>query len=885
MTSQERQDDARGAAPGVAATPPPGHCFHCGEALPPGEPPRVVVDGARRDMCCAGCAAVAQTIVDAGLEDYYRLRTDLPARAEDRVPRLIEQASAYSRPALQQAYARDAGEHGREASLILEGVECAACAWLIERTLARAPGVLEAGVNFSSHRARVRFDTRTTDLGAVIEAVGRIGYRAQPYDPSRREAALATEGRTRLRRLGVAGLFGMQIMMVSVALYAGDWWGMEPAFETLFRWLGLALVLPVVGYAAWPFFAAAARGVAHRAPGMDLPVSLGIALAFLASVHATVTGAGHVYYDSVAMFTFFLLLARYLEFLARRRAQERCEALVSPAPELARRLDADGEAVLVPVAELAPGERVRVLPGESIPADGTVAAGLGSVDESLLSGEARPVPRRVGDAVLGGSVNGASPLEVVVERVGADMVVSRVLALVERAAGARPRIARLADRVAAAFVVAVVLAAAAVAAAWWHADPSGWLAPTVAVLVVTCPCALSLATPTALTTAAGTLTAAGLVPARGLALEALARVDHVVFDKTGTLTTGHYRLLDQEVLHAAPGVPDGAVADRLLRTAVALERHSEHPVAQALVDAVNGPVPTAAEVSVTPGRGISATVNGMRWWLGEPRWACEAAAGRDGEASTARDGVTPSACNDVAPSARDGVAPAVGQNVTRAAHDRVSLPAHDGVPLPARDGATLVLLAGEDGTLCRFRLGDEIRPGARALVRALQARGLGVSLLSGDHRDAVDRVADALGIGDRRGGLRPEDKLARLQSLASAGRCVAMIGDGVNDAPVLAGAAVSIAMGGGAQAARASADFILVSERLPALLDALDVARRTRRAIRQNLGWALAYNLLALPAAATGLVAPWMAAVGMSASSLLVVGNSLRLCAPARRGG
>jgi Cu2+-exporting ATPase len=795
---------------------------------------QVIIDGARRAMCCGGCAAVAQTIVDAGLEDYYRLRTELPQRAEERVPRILEQAAAYSRPALEAAYVSTAGEHAREAHLILEDVECAACAWLIERTLARAPGVLEVDVNFSTHRARVRWDTRVTDLGAVMEAVGSVGYRTQPYDPARREVLLAAERRARLRRLGVAGLLGMQIMMVAVVLYAGEWWGMEPAFATLFRWLSLALAVPVVAYAAWPFFTAAARGVANGVPGMDLPVALGIGIAFLASVHATVTGHGHVYFDSVAMFTFFLLLARHLEFLARKRAQERIESLVSPAPELARRLDPDGDPQLVPVAELVPGDRVRVLPGESVPADGTVVAGQGSVDESLLSGESWPRPRRVGDPVLGGSVNGAAPLEVRVEHVGPDMVVSRVLALVERAAAARPRLARLADRVAAAFVLAVVLIAVAVAAYWWQTAPGEWLAPTVAVLVVTCPCALSLATPTALTAAAGSLTAAGLVPARGLALEALARVNHVVFDKTGTLTTGRYVLRAQQVLRA----PGGQSPELLLRTAVALERHSEHPLAQALQQAVSGPVPTAERVTVAPGQGIAGVVAGVRWWLGEPGWACRAA----------------------------------GTGVPAAALDD-------------RDGATVVVLAGEDGTLGVFRMGDELRPGASALVAALKARGLGVSLLSGDRGEAVERVADALGIGERQGGLLPQHKLERLRAMAGSGRTTVMVGDGINDAPVLAGASVSVAMGCGAQAARASADFILVSERLEALLDALDLAVRAQRTVRENLTWALAYNLLALPAAAAGLIAPWMAALGMSLSSLLVVSNSLRLGRASRRAG
>lgn len=780
-------------------------------------------------MCCAGCMAVAQTIVEAGLSDYYRLRTSLPQRAQERVPRMLEQALAWERPTLADTFTREAGEHAREASLILEDIECAACAWLIERTLAGVPGVLETGVNYSTHRARVRFDQRATTLGALIESLARLGYRAQPYDPARREAALENERRTRLRRLGVAALFGMQTMMLAVALYAGEWYGIEPEFHTLFRWLSLAMTVPVLCYSAWPFFTAAVRGVRNGMPGMDLPVSLALALAFLASVHATITGTGHVYFDAVAMFTFLLLLARHLEFIARKRAQQRTESLVSPAPELARRLDAHGDAAVVPVAELVAGDRVRILPGESIPADGTVIAGQGEVDESLLSGESRPVPRRIGDKVLGGTVNGASPLEVRVEQVGAQMAVSRVLALVERAAAMRPRLALLADRVASVFVLVVLASAAGVAAWWWHVDAQVWIPATVAVLVVTCPCALSLATPTALTAAASSLSAIGLVPARGLALETLARVDHVVFDKTGTLTTGRYRLLDTAALREVP-------VESLLRTAAALERHSQHPIARALEAAAPGPLPTASEVHAESGCGISAMVHGRRYWLGTPQWVCA-------QAGTA-------------------------------------LPDLAGLD---RGGASVVLLAARGGAIGAFRLGDEIRDGARELVHALTARGIGVSMYSGDHGEAVHRVADALGIADRAGALLPGDKLARLRTLAARGRTTAMVGDGVNDAPVLAGAAVSVAMGGGAQAARASADFILINEQLPTLLEAFDLAIRTRRTIVQNMCWAIGYNLCALPAAAAGLVSPWMAAIGMSLSSLLVVGNSLRLSRPSRQ--
>ena len=565
-------------------------------------------------MCCAGCEAVAQTIVDAGLLDYYRLRTRTPASVQQRVPKILDQAAMYESQPLTEFYSREVGASEREASLILEDVECAACAWLIERTLVTQPGVVDAAVNFSTHRARVRWDPQRCTLAALLAAVARIGYRAQPYDPARREAALQREARSRLRRLAVAGLFGMQVMMVAVVLYSGEWWGIDPAFYTMFRWFSLALCLPILFYSASPFFIAASRGMMHGSPGMDLPVSLGLSIAFSASVYATVLGEGHVYFDSVAMFTFFLLLARHIEFLARKRAQQATEALVSPAPAFARRIrtaDEDDsnathhtdqkhdfvqavharqnagandhdEITLVPVAELSPGDRVRVLPGESVPADGIITSGAGSVDESLLSGEARPVQRRIGDEVHAGTLNCGSALEVRVSRVGADMVISRVLALIEQAAESRPRLALLAEKVARVFVLAVIAIATVVGVYWWNVDADKWLGATIAVLVVTCPCALSLATPAAMTAAASALTRNGLVPARGLNIETLAAIEHVVFDKTGTLTTGRFSVLDTHPL----GQENTAT---LLRVAAALERYSEHPIARAIEAASPGP--------------------------------------------------------------------------------------------------------------------------------------------------------------------------------------------------------------------------------------------------------------------------------------------------------
>jgi Cu2+-exporting ATPase len=822
-------------------------CYHCGDPIPAGLEFALTIDGRCRQMCCAGCAAVAQTIVEAGLTDYYRLRTSTANSAQDRVPRILQQAAVYAQPATQSFYSRDLGTGQREASLILEDIECAACAWLVERTLAKQAGVIEAAVNFSTHRARVRWDSRECTLGTLMAAVARIGYRAQPYDAARSDAALRLEGQARLRRLGIAGLFGMQVMMVAVVLYSGGWSGMDPTFFTLFRWLSLILTIPILVYSAWPFFIAAARGVRHGSPGMDLPVSIGLLIAFTASVHATVVGQGHVYFDAVAMFTFFLQLARYLEFLARKRAQQATEALVLPVPEFAHRINAtadtveparestdhtlaDGPAIdtsLVAVAELVPGDRVRILPGECIPADGVITVGSGSVDESLLCGESRPTAREVGDDVHAGTINRGSALEIRVLRVGADMVISRVLSLVANASESRPRLALLAERVASVFVLGVVLIAVAVALYWWHVDPATWLSATIAVLVVTCPCALSLATPAAMTAAAGALTRHGLLPARGLALEALARVDHLVFDKTGTLTTGNYRVQNTQVLGTANSTT-------LLRAAAALERYSEHPIARAIDKVAPGLTPAASDVRSYPGQGISGTIDSQRWYLGAPAWVCRQAKIE---------------CPDL------GALDHMGD----------------------RMGATVVMIANDDSALGAFALGDELRDGAAQLVDALLSKGIAVSMYSGDTSKAVQNIADQLGIVDRAGGLLPQDKLKRLIALQTAGHTTAMVGDGINDAPVLAAASVSIAMGGGAQAARASADFILVNEQLPTIIKAIEIAHRSRRIMRQNMAWALAYNLLALPIAAAGWVAPWMAALGMSCSALLVVANSLRL--------
>ncbi|MGD8309831.1 MAG: heavy metal translocating P-type ATPase metal-binding domain-containing protein, partial [Chromatiales bacterium] len=524
-----------------AADPPGRRCFHCGEPVPPGFRHRVEIRGEPREMCCRGCEAVARAIVDGGLEGFYDHRTAPAPTAAELVPEALRRMELYDQHRLQESFVeRDEGSV-RHASLILEGITCAACVWLNEHHVGRLPGVLEFSVNYSTHRARVRWDDSRIHLSEILKAIASIGYIAHPFDPGRQEDVYRRERAQALRRLAVAGLGAMQVMMIAVALYAGEYSGMEPEMRGFLRWVSLLIALPVVLYSAQTFFRSAWRDLRGARLGMDVPVALAIGAAFLASLWGTVTGGGEVYFDSACMFTFFLLASRFLEMGARHRAGQAAEELVRLLPATATRLTADGEED-VAVAELVPGDRVRVRPGETVPADGAVLEGASSVDESLLTGESLPRARESGDALVGGTLNVESPLVMRVEKVGEDTLVSAIIRLLDRAQTEKPRVARLADRVAGWFVGALLLLAAGVASYWWLHSPDRAFSITLAVLVVTCPCALSLATPAALTAATGALTRSGVLTTRGHALETLARATHLLLDKTGTLTRGELRL-------------------------------------------------------------------------------------------------------------------------------------------------------------------------------------------------------------------------------------------------------------------------------------------------------------------------------------------------------
>jgi len=805
--------------------PGAGHCYHCGQPVPAGVQLEVEIDHQPRTMCCRGCQAVAEAIVAGGLGEYYRYRTESAPTARETVPEFLRQAAAYDNPAVQKTFVRQREGQVREASLILEGIVCAACVWLNERHLASLPGVLDVAINYSTHRARVRWDDSQIRLSRILQAVSEIGYLAHPYDPDRAQEILERERRSLLRRLVVAGAFGMQVMILAVSLYAGAFTGIEDEYRLLFHALSLLLTLPVLGYAAQPFFRSAVRDLRRRRAGMDVPVSLGLLIAFTGSAWATARGTGEVYFDSVVMFVFFLLTGRYFELAGRKRAAEVSEALVHMLPATTSRLR-DGQEEVVAVAELVTGDVVRIRPGETIPADGTIIDGRSSIDESLLTGESLPRARQPGDPVVGGTINSQSALLVRIGATGEDTVLSSIVRLLDRAQTEKPAIALAADRAAAWFVARVLLLAAGVALFWIGYDATRWLPVTVAVLVVTCPCALALATPVAITAATGRLMQRGLVTTRGHALETLARADTFVFDKTGTLTRGRPTLTTVQTFA-------GLDRHQCLALAAGLERDSEHPMARALRAAATDAT-DAHEIVNTPGAGLTGTVSGQHLVLGS------------------------------------------------AAHLRnhaIRIPEETQGALQA-DGQTVVWLGRGTDLLAAFIIGDELRPGARELIRSLKRQGRHVLLLTGDHEMVARRIGAAAGIDAIEAGLTPQDKLTRIRQLSADGAVVAMVGDGVNDAAALAGAHVSIAMGGGTQLAAASADMLLLSEQLSHLDEGIMVARRTLAIIRQNLAWAVGYNLLALPFAAAGLVAPWMAALGMSASSLVVVANALRLRAP-----
>lgn len=810
-------------------------CFHCG--LPVAKDLNIFVEykGKNRPMCCYGCQAVSQAIIDSGMDDFYKYRTSTPEKPEEIVPEFLQQLKAYDSAAVQKKFVSKTSDKDiLEVSLILEGITCAACIWLNEKHLNSLDGVLSANINYSNHRASVRWDNSRVQLSDILESISRIGYLAHPYDPEQHQLILEKERKQQIRRLGLSGVLGMQIMIFAVAMYTGGWWGMDESFKQSFRWISLALTVPLLLFASSVFFKSAYRDIINKRVGMDVPISLGIGIAFTASLLNTINGSGEIYFDSVAMFTFFLLSARYFELGTRKQTSELTEALLNLKPAIATRLKNYSEKKSssiedqenISVAELSSGDFLLVRPGEVIPADGIIIHGISGINESLITGESLPVTKQVDDPVIGGSTNTENPLIIQASKLGEDSVLSSIQRLIDEAQHTKPEIAKLADRIASWFVSVLLSIAAIIAYYWYTVDASQWLEITIATLVVSCPCALSLATPTAITAASGQLAKIGLLPKRAHALETLAHATDFVFDKTGTLTQGKIKL-EKVLLNTGDTWAEAVDENQVLNIAASLESSSEHPIAKALLSANQQPLFRVKNLTHTTGQGIRGNIDNTEWFLGNKEF--------------------------------------IQQHASCSFDDKQT------------DDTSRIYLARKNQCIAILILSDSIRQEARSLIQKLHRQQRQTHLMSGDTLESAKSISKQLGIEHCLAGLKPEDKLNNVNALQKQGAVVVMTGDGVNDAPVLAGADLSIAMGKGTQLAAATADMILISNHVEHIYHGYIIARKTLKIIKQNLSWALLYNVIAIPAAATGHVEPWLAAVGMSASSLVVVINALRL--------
>lgn len=788
-------------------------CFHCGEPVPSACSLTVETEGQFQPVCCSGCEAVANLILQSGQSRYYQFRTENAIKpAEDDADieaswgRYDERFSLWGSPLKNGHY---------ELLLQVEGIRCAACAWLIRSQLEAREGIDQVQVDVATGFVRINWQPDKLKLSRVAAILAGVGYR--PHLPLSGAEAMGRqqERRDAQKRLGVAGLGMMQVMMYAAGLYAGDALGIAEGPERFLQWISLVVTTPVLIYSGRVFYSSAWRSLSHRRVGMDVPVALAISIAFIMSCINFFTGNGHVYFDSVVMFIFFLSLGRYAELVIRHQNLQTGLALARLLPEWAELLQ-DGESEQVLAADLRVTDQVRVRAGQTFPADGLLIRGSTDVDEALLTGESRPVEKNTGDAVIAGSINRTQTVEVEVSRNPDDSTVSVMGRMLLKSQTHRSRYTRLSERYAGWFV-AIVLIVAGLTALWWLNHDMAMLFPaTLAVLVISCPCALSLATPAAIASSSRALLEQGVLLTRSAALEVLGSVDTIVFDKTGTLTSGSPSIVNTAINPSREGFD----TETVLGIAALLEVDSSHPVSRAFAD---------IQVNRNSVTGIINHENGVEGRVGHTRF-----------------------------------------RLGNAAFTHVNV-------IDNKGGLGRLWLADENGWIARFEIDDGLRDSAVETMSALHARGLELIILSGDHQQAVDSVAMRTGIKTWFSEQTPGMKMAYLESLQADGKTVLMVGDGVNDAPVLSVANVSMTVSGASELANSTADFIMTGTSLINIEKILETGDRTRSVIRQNLLWALAYNLLAVPFAAAGLVVPWMAALGMSLSSLLVVLNSGRL--------
>ena len=758
-------------------------------------------------MCCPGCQAVSQTIIDAGLSHYYKYRTQTGSKKTALIPDELSTFSAFDLPEVQQDFVYNDNETS-SVSLSIDGITCAACAWLIEHKLKHVSGITSIHVNTTTERAQVCWLSNKINLSEILKHINEIGYRAAPYQVDEQEKQSKENSRKYLLRLGLAGFATMQVMMFALALYADFFTDLDVEYRDYFRWVSMIFAAPVIFYSAQPFYFSAIRSIFSGRLNMDVSVSIALLGAYIASCMATINGTGEVYFESVSMFTFFLLLGRYLEQNARQKASVSSSNLHKLVPITAQLVTSTGNEE-VPAKRLNLGDIIIVKPGEVVAADGVIIEGKSSINEAMITGEQIPVIKSLHQQVYAGTINVEHPITVEISAIGQDLLVSGIIRLQETASNNKPQISLYLDDISNYFTWSILTIAILTYIVWriyWPED-AFWV--TLAVLVATCPCALALATPTAVTCATGIFTRIGVIARKPGIFEKLIKIDHVVFDKTGTLTCGTLTIDDITLF-------SDINQEEALSIAAALESASLHPIANAFEPYQNSAFIANNQHSLV-GQGLTGLINGVQYQIGSAEF--------------------------------------IGVNNLQ---------------------TQAVYLAKEAKLLAQFTLVDTIREDAIDTINTLKQNGCEISIASGDSSLHVDEIAKKVKISNVHKGLKPEDKLKLIQTLQTQ-YSIAMFGDGINDAPVLAGANLSVAMGSGSAMTQNSADLILLGDKLSRFNDAVYVAKLTDKIIKQNLYWALGYNLFIIPLAVTGHVLPYIAALGMSASSLIVVANSLRL--------
>ncbi|BCK86554.1 putative copper-importing P-type ATPase A [Sideroxyarcus emersonii] len=807
--------------------PAAGGCFHCGLPIPPEADFHARLDDAERDFCCFGCQSVSAAIYEAGLQGYYQRTPEGVLLAPP--PELPKDIEIYDFDEVQQEFTTCSGDI-RDIHLLVEGIHCAACVWLIERGLQRVPGVQSADVNLAAKRLHLRWDNKQSKLSDLIRALARIGYAAVPYDPESAEGAIKKSNRAMLYRLFFAGFAMMNMMWIAIALYSG---ADHDEFRQFFHWIGLALATPTLLYSGYPFFRGAMGGLRGGHLTMDLPIAIGLTVTYAYSLYVTVTRSaiGEVYFDTVTNLIFVILIGRYLEGMFRHQAVSATKRLMELQPRVAIVMR-DGQEQMTPIRGVKPGDHVLIKPGYKVPVDGVVLEGHSAIDEAMLSGESAPQNKAAGAQVYAGTVNTNGALLVEVRAQLQDTTLAKIIRLVEEAQSSKAPIQRLADTIVPWFVLVTLVCATITFFIWNSHDFEIALMAATSVLIITCPCALGMATPMSIAVASGLGAKHGILVKNGLVLETLSKVTHFVFDKTGTLTEGRMSVAQ---VHVAAGCDE----EEVLRHAAAAERYSEHSLAKAIVAETEARQLPYRDLSssgfrATAGLGVAAMVAGRAVTMGSAEWLV-------------RQGI-----------ALDPALQAIAHDLEKQAMSCVYM---------ARDGRHVAIIA----------LADKLRSDARQLIDALRASGITMILLSGDRRPVAEAVARQLGGMEVIAEVLPQDKDQVIQRMQQGGAVVAMVGDGINDAPALIRADVGIALGSGTDVSVESADIVLMYNELDKVRQATLLSQRTLRTIKQNIGLSFVYNAIMVPLAMMAKVSPLVAAISMPISSLVVIGNAARI--------